>query len=54
MIEEHDVLVLEGFVDFYLGDELGEGECTFCLALFFFKVYFATIFIAIIFLVSRF
>lgn len=54
VVEEEDVFVLEGSVDFDLGDQLGGGRGTFCLALDFLRVYLLIILIACTFLVYRF
>ncbi len=54
VVEQHDILMFQRFMYFNFSDELGRGESTFCLALFFFKVYLETILMADIFLVYKF
>ena len=54
VVEQQDVLMFQGFVDFNFSDELNRRMGTFCLALFFFKVYLETILMADIFLLYTF
>ena len=54
VVEEEDVFMFEGSMDFDLGDQLDGGRGTFCLALDFLRVYLLIILMACTFLVYRF